>query len=171
MSGTDPSRATVQVYRIYIRAAPQAVWEAITKPEWTERYGYRMEYDLRPGGDFRGYTSEAQKRGGAAIGIRFADVAVEGEVIEVVAPRKLVLRYHMVIDEVTAAEGFTHLTYEIEAAPGGVTKLTLTHDLDGAPTLSALVSGAWEDKGAGGGWSWVLSEIKSLLETGKGMVR
>ena len=32
--------------------SPQAIWDAITKPEWSERYGYggRVEYDLRPGG-------------------------------------------------------------------------------------------------------------------------
>ena len=31
---------TTQVYRVYIKATPQAIWDAITKPEWTERYGY-----------------------------------------------------------------------------------------------------------------------------------
>ena len=43
---------TVQVHRVYIKATPEAIWDAITKPEWTERYGYaaRVEYDLRPGG-------------------------------------------------------------------------------------------------------------------------
>lgn len=32
-----------------IKATPQAIWDAIMKPEWTERYGYggRGEYDLR----------------------------------------------------------------------------------------------------------------------------
>ena len=29
-----------------------------------------------------------------------------------------------------------------------------------------MVSGALEDTGAGGGWNWVLSDLKSLLETG-----
>ena len=31
---------TVQVYRIVIKATAQAIWDAITKPEWTERYAY-----------------------------------------------------------------------------------------------------------------------------------
>ena len=45
-------RTTTQVYRVYIRTTPEAVWDAITKPEWTERYGYQgvADYDLRPGG-------------------------------------------------------------------------------------------------------------------------
>jgi len=161
-----------QVYRVYIKATPQAVWDAITKPEWTAKYGYggRMEYDLRPGGSFRGYTSEAMKKGGAAKGIHVPDVAIEGEVVETDAPRKLVLKWHMVMDPATTAESFTRLTDEIEDMKGGVTKLTLIHDLEGAPRLAGIISGTWEDQGAGGGWSWVLSDLKSLLETGKGFM-
>ena len=52
---------------------------------------------------------------------------------------------------------------------GGVTKLTLIHDLEGAPKLQLLLSGGMEDEGAGGGWNWVLSDLKSVLETGKGL--
>src|SRR3954451_13642455 len=37
---TTMTATTTQVYRVYIRTTPQAVWDAITKPEWTERYGY-----------------------------------------------------------------------------------------------------------------------------------
>ncbi len=72
----------------------------------------------------------------------------------------------MAMDPQIAAEGFTRLTYEIEAGKGGVTKLTVTHDLEGAPKLTALVSGEMGEA-AGGGWSWVLSDLKTLLETGK----
>ncbi len=64
-------------------------------------------------------------------------------------------------------EGFTRLTWEIEEGQGGVTKLKVIHDLEGAPKLAALVSGEMEDMGAGGGWSWVLSDLKTLLESGK----
>ena len=42
MSTTDESTVTTtQVYRVYIRATPEAIWDAITKPEWNEKYGYR----------------------------------------------------------------------------------------------------------------------------------
>jgi hypothetical protein len=64
------------------------------------------------------------------------------------------------------AEGFTRLTYEIEEGKGGVSKLTLIHDLQGAPQLALLVGGQMEDTGAGGGWNWVLSGLKTVLETG-----
>jgi hypothetical protein len=73
----------------------------------------------------------------------------------------------MVMDEEMAKEGFTRLTYEIEAGKGGVSRLTVTHDLQGAPRLAVLVNGGLEDTGAGGGWSWVLSGLKTVLETGE----
>ena len=43
---------TTQVHRVYIRATAQAIWTAITDPEWTASYGYggHAHYDLRPGG-------------------------------------------------------------------------------------------------------------------------
>ncbi len=65
------------------------------------------------------------------------------------------------------AEGFTKLTYEIEATERAGTKLTVIHELEGAPTLAAMVAGEAEAEGAGGGWAWALSDLKSLLETGK----
>jgi hypothetical protein len=43
------------------------------------------------------------------------------------------------------------------------------HELEGAPKLALLVSGGMEDQGAGGGWSWVLSDLKTLLETGSSL--
>ena len=73
----------------------------------------------------------------------------------------------MVMDPEMAEQEFTRLTWEIEEGKGGVTKLTVIHDLEGAPKLAMLVSGGMEEGGAGGGWSWVLSDLKTLLETGK----
>jgi len=162
MTTMAATTATTQVYRVYIKATPQAIWDAITQPEWTERYGYggRGEYELRPGGSYRGFTSEAMRSMGAP------DLAVDGEIIEVDPPRKLVQTWRMVMDEAMASQGFTRLTCEIEERPGGVSRLTVIHDLQGAPTLALLLSGGMEDQGAGGGWSWVLSGLKTLLETG-----
>jgi uncharacterized protein YndB with AHSA1/START domain len=159
---TAETRVTTQVYRVYIKASPQAVWDAITQPDWTDRYGYggRVEYDLRPGGAYRGLASEGMRSMGAP------EVAVDGEVLECDPPRRLVQTWRMVMDPGLAAEGFTRLTYDIAECQGGVTRLTVTHELDGAPRLAALVAGGMEETGAGGGWSWVLSGLKTLLETG-----
>jgi uncharacterized protein YndB with AHSA1/START domain len=171
MTATTETGITTQVYRVYIKATPQAIWDAITKPEWTERYGFggRVEYDLRPGGAYRVPTTEAMKKVGAEMGISVPDVMVDGEVVEADPPRRLVQTFRMLMDEATTAEGFTRLTYEIEEGKGGVTKLTLIHDLEGAPKVAMLSSGAMEDTGAGGGWSWVLSDLKTLLETGRSL--
>jgi uncharacterized protein YndB with AHSA1/START domain len=161
---TTMTETTVtQVYRVYIKATPEAIWEAITRPEWSKRYGYggSVDYDLRPGGDYRAYTSDAMRQQGAP------DLAIDGEVIEVDPPRRLVQTWRMVMDEGMTAEGFTRLTYEIEPIGDGVSKLTLVHDLTDAPKLQLLMSGGMESGGAGGGWSWVLSDLKSLLETGE----
>ena len=79
-TGTQTTETT-QVYRVYIKAAPEAIWEAITKPEWTVKYGYAplVEYDLRPVG-FHVYANEGMKALGCP------DVISDGEVIEADPP-------------------------------------------------------------------------------------
>jgi len=158
---------TTQVYSIYIKATPEKIWEAITKPEWTDRYGYGglTDYDLTPGARFETHPSEAMVKAGQEMGHPTPDVIIDGEVIEADQPRRLVLSWRMLMDAELAAEGFTRLTYELKEAAGG-TKLTVVHELENAPMLAAVTSGGNEDQGAGGGWPWILSDLKSLLETG-----
>ena len=170
MAGTG---TTTQVFRVYIKTSAQAVWDAITKPEWTERYGYggRPEYDLRPGRPYRWLTSEEMRAQGAARGFEVPEVALDGEILEVDPPRKLVVTWRMLMDPSLIAEGFTRLSYEIDEAPNGVTRLTVVHELKDAPLLATLLAGGRESEGAGGGWSWVLSGLKTLLETGSEMPR
>ena len=165
MTTTATAIGTTLVYRVYIKTTPQAIWDAITKPEWTERYGYcgRVDFDLRPGGTYTGYSSEGMRSMGAP------EVAVDGQVLEVDPPHKLVQTFRMVMDPTMEAQGFTRLTYEIEERKNGVSRVTLTHELEGAPVLAVLMSGGMEDEGAGGGWSWVLSGLKTLLETGQSL--
>jgi uncharacterized protein YndB with AHSA1/START domain len=167
MTTMAETSVTTQVYRVYIRATPEAIWDAITKPEWSRRYGYGgdVEYDdLRPGGSYRAYTSPEMRAHGAP------DLAIDGDVIEADPPRRLVQTWRMLMDEQLASEGFTRLTYEIAERENGVTRLTLTHELEGAPQLATLLSGGMEDAGAGGGWAYVLSSLKTLLETGEAFV-
>jgi uncharacterized protein YndB with AHSA1/START domain len=169
MSTTTRTSLTTQVYRVYIKAPAQAIWDAITDPEWTTRYGPGgvVEYDLRPGGRYRALASEAMKRHGAEMGLSIPEVVMDGEVIEADPPRRLVQTMRALWDEATAAEGFTRLTWEIEELPTGVSKLTVIHDLEGAPHLAAVIHGDMEGEGAGGGWSEILSDLKTLLETGR----
>ncbi len=150
----EPS--TRQIHRVYIKATPQAVWDAITQPDWTEKYGYggRSEYDMRPGGAFRTVASPEMQ----ALGM--PEIVIDGEVIECDPPRLLVQTWRARWGD----EPATTLTYEISARTDGVVCLTVTHDLVGAPETASMVAGAVE--GAGGGWAEVLSDLKTLLETG-----
>jgi uncharacterized protein YndB with AHSA1/START domain len=143
MSTTSPTSTTTQVYRVYIKATPEAIWEAITNPDWTEN----------------------MRRGASEMGFGVPDVVVDGEVIEADPPRRLVQTWRLLMDPALKAEGFTRLTWEIEDSSTGVSKLTVTHDVEGAGT-AAVVAGERESEGAGGGWNEVLSGLKTLLETG-----
>jgi uncharacterized protein YndB with AHSA1/START domain len=173
-SGTTSAEApaaTTQVHRVYIRATPERIWQAITDPEWNGRYGYSApaEYELRAGGAYRSFATEDMKRVSAEMGWPCPDVIVDGEVIEAEAPRKLVQTWRMLMDATAAAEGFSRLTYLIEG-PGqdGVCRLTVTHELAGMPSLYAMTSGDNEfGEMGGGGWPWILSDLKTFLETGE----
>ena len=166
MTSATQSATTTQVYRVWIKATPEAIWDAITKPEWTERYGYQgvSDFDLRVGG-------KANMKPGA--GMRaFAhvpDTVIDGEFLEVDPPRRLKQTWRMLMDPGLADEGFTTLTYEIEPVGEGVTKLTVIHELENAPKLALMLAGGHEAEGAGGGWAWVLSDLKSVLESGRHM--
>jgi uncharacterized protein YndB with AHSA1/START domain len=157
--------ATSQVYRVYIKATPEAVWRAVTDPQWNRRYGYGApaEYELRPGGAYRVYPTEEMAERGAA------DVMVQGEVLEVDPPRRLVQTWHPLFSPELVAEGARRLTWEIDDGPSGVCRLTVTHEVADAPLTAQMVSG--EHAEAGGGWGWILSDLKTLLETGAAMSR
>ena len=146
---TTDTLTTTQVYRVYIKATPQAIWDAITDPAWTERYGYtnRADYELRPGGAYRSYPSEAMTRGAEAAGFTLPEVVVDGEVIEADPPRRLVQTFRMLMDPEAAEEGFTRLTYEIAETQGRRQQAHRAHELEGAPKLALVVGGRLEDTG------------------------
>ena len=168
---TPQATGTTQIHRVYIKAEPERIWQAITDPEWNGRYGYSApaDYDLQAGGAYRSFATEEMKASAASMGWQLPEVIVDGEVLEADPPRRLVQTWRMLMDPTAAAEGFSRLTYEIEG-PGsdGVCRLTVTHELAGMTTLYAMTAGD-NEFGAmgGGGWPWVLSDLKTLLETGE----
>jgi uncharacterized protein YndB with AHSA1/START domain len=167
---TQTETLTTQVYRVWIKASQDKIWAAIVDPEWNTRYGYAAPsfYDLKPGGSYHATANQGMKDYGQQMGFPVPDTIVDGEVVEVDPPRRLVQTWRMLMDPTTAAEPFTRLTYEIEESKTqpGVCKLTVTHQLAGAPATAAMVAGS-DEAGAGGGWAWILSDLKSMLETGK----
>jgi uncharacterized protein YndB with AHSA1/START domain len=136
--------ATTQVYQVFIRATPEAIWEAITKPEFTERYFYGVRMELTP----------EQKL------TQWGDEIGKDPVFEFDPPRRLVHGWHSKWNPELYAEEPSRVTWELEPQEDGTTLLTVVHDeLEGAPKTAASV--------AGPGWMRVLSGLKTLLETGK----
>jgi uncharacterized protein YndB with AHSA1/START domain len=145
MTSTTTAQTT-QLYRMYIKATPEAIWEAITTPEFTARYFYGARISVTPD-RYR------------ALG---PDDAIWGDdgVLEYDPPKKLVHEWRSRYDEELAAEDPSRVTWEIEPQEDGATcLLTVVHDrLEGAPKTAASVSG---------GWAYILSGLKTLLETGE----
>ncbi len=136
---------TTQVYQVYIKATPEAIWEAITKPEFTAQY-------------FHGARITATAEHRAARGPDGSDWG-DGLVFEFDPPRRLVHEWRSQYDPDMAEEEPSRVAWEIEPQDGGYCLLTVTHDqLEGAPKTAESVSGA--------GWMMVLSGLKTLLETG-----
>ena len=139
---TTTAQAT-QVYSVFIKATPEQVWDAITRPEFTQQYFYGARIELR--GDRRF----------SAIG----DTEWDEEVLEAEPPSRLVHRFVAAYDPDMAAEEPSRVTWEIEPQEGGISKLTVVHDqLETAPKTAESVAG---------GWMYILSGLKTLLETGK----
>jgi uncharacterized protein YndB with AHSA1/START domain len=145
---TTTNVQTTQVYQVFILATPEQIWDAITKPEFTERYFHGVRIELRDG------------RRVSALG----DQEWDEEILETDPPRRLVHRWISGYDPDLAAEEPSRVTWEIEPQDSGTTLLTVVHDqLEGAPKTAEGVSGT--------GWMFVLSNLKTLLETGEPLSR
>ena len=141
---------TTQVYSVFIRATPEQIWEAITAPEFTHKYFYGSHVTVSPDG-YRGLDAKGSE-------------LVVGPVFEFEPPHRLVHGWRALYDPEMAEEEESRVTWEIEAQDGGVSRLTVVHDrLEGAPKTAENVSGA--------GWMYVLSGLKTLLETGEPLNR
>ena len=128
---------TTQVYRVYIKATPQAIWDAITKPGVDAAVRLPGSCRVRPAAGRQ--VPGARARHMQAMGM--PEVVVDGEVLEADPPRKLVQTWRFLWDEEIAAEGPTRVTFDIEEDDGGVTRLTVTHELENAPMTAAQAGG------------------------------
>ena len=134
------------VYVTYIRTTPEKLWAALTEPKFTQQYwfGMRSESVWTVGSPWRLVSGEGQ-------------VMDSGEVVESDPPRRLVLRWRNEWKPEIKAEGFSLCTMELEPQ-GTAVKLTITHTIE-RDDSKLIVS-------VSGGWPKVISNLKSLLETG-----
>ena len=145
---TTTTAPATQVYQVFIRATPDAIWEAITTPAFTERYFHGSRIEITPAGR-RSLGPDGEVRG-------------DSRVLEFDPPRKLVHGWQSLYDRELAEEEPSRVTWEIEPKRRGYCKLTVTHDqLEGAPKTAESVYGE--------GWMMVISGLKTLLETGNGL--
>ena len=134
------------VYVTYIRTTPDRLWSALTSQEFAQQY-WRGAYpiaDWRVGGSWKLMFPDG----------RAADV---GEIVAFEPGKRLSIRWRNEFKPELKAEGWSLCAMEIETVDEAV-KLTVTHSMEreGSKFIDAVSSG----------WPQVLSNLKSLLETG-----
>ncbi|MEU6476816.1 SRPBCC family protein [Streptomyces sp. NPDC047017] len=132
-------------YVLYIGSTPEAVWDALTDADLTAAYwGHSNISDWRAGSRWEHVRTD---------GSGVADVT--GTVVEADRPTRLVTTWDPPGDA-AHPEQPSRVTFGIRAY-GDIVRLTVTHeDLADEAALA----------GASSGWPAVLSNLKSLIETG-----
>ena len=144
---TQPAAAPKHVYELFIRAPAEAVWAIITDDEKTPLY---QHFNM---------ASRSEWRVGGRVEFRMGDrLAIEGEIIEHVPPRRLVMSFGARWSPEVAADAPSRVTWEVVPIGADACKLTLTHDgFDGETATSRAVVQGWPE---------TLSRLKTLAETG-----
>jgi len=133
------------VYVSYIRITAEKLWHALITAELIKQYrfGMSVESDWKVGSPWRMYAD--------------GSLMDSGEILESVSQKRLVLSWLNEWKPAFKAEGDSRCVYEIE--PMGVSaKLTLTHSMERPD--SRFIAAVSE------GWPMVISNLKSVLETG-----
>ena len=134
------------VYVSYIKTTPEKLWQALTTPQSIKQY-------------WAGMYAETDWKVGSAWTMKFPDgrVADAGEIVEFSPPQRMVIKWRNEWKPEMKEEGFSRCTFDLEETDGAV-KLTVTHGID---VLNSKFIEA-----VSGGWPFILSNLKSLLETG-----
>ncbi|HET7794926.1 MAG TPA: SRPBCC family protein [Rhizobacter sp.] len=144
------------VYVTYIATTPEKVWQAFTDPAVMRQYWYA------PHEDCGGHTNVSDWRPGSRWEHQSVATAgrvdIVGKVVESAPPHRLVYTWARPSEESDASR-HSRVAIDIEPNGPGVVRVTVTHtDLD-AKMLT----------GISGGWPKVLSNLKTLLETGRAL--
>jgi uncharacterized protein YndB with AHSA1/START domain/DNA-binding transcriptional ArsR family regulator len=133
------------VHATYIKASPERIWQALTDSSFTLRYYYHS-------------TVHSDWAVGSPYEFRIGDDrAIEGEILEADAPRRLAMTFHALWNDEVRSDAPSKMSFEIEDAGNGVSKLTVVHEDMGVATASEVT----------GGWPLIAAGLKTLLETGE----
>jgi DNA-binding transcriptional ArsR family regulator/uncharacterized protein YndB with AHSA1/START domain len=146
MSATA-TQTPAQVFAIFIRTTREQLWQALTESDYTLKYYYAS-------------TVESDWESGSPLLYKIGDdTAIVGEVVEATPPEKLVTTFDAQWDEAVRADAPSRITWILEEAGPGVSKLTVIHEGFESETAT------YEQ--VAGGMPYILSGLKTLLETGR----
>lgn len=140
--------APAHVYSVMIRATPERIWQAITDGVETERYYYGTRVD-----------SDWSRGGRVVYAYPDGSVAADGEVLEIDAGRSVTMAFHARWSPEIEAEGPVRMTWAVEPVGPGVSKLTVT--------TAGMTEGGVVEREFGGGIVFIVSGLKTYLETGE----
>jgi len=135
------------VYVTYIRTTPEKLWSALTDPALVRKYwlGVHQETDWKVGSPWRLIFEDGR-------------VADTGEIVEFEPLKRIVINWRNEFRSELKEEGVARCTIELEPRDGAV-KLTIAHVMD-RPKAKFI-------EAVSVGWPMILSNLKSLLETGE----
>ena len=140
------------VYVTYIRTTPEKLWSALTDDaEFMKRYwfGTHCQSQWTAGSPWKMVSGEG-------------NITDAGEILEAEPRRRLVIRWQHQNKPELKAEGESRCTMELEPA-GAAVKLSITHTIEREPSKFI--------EAVSGGWPKILSNLKSLLESGVAVLR
>ena len=135
------------VYVSYILTTPEKLWSALTTPKFMKQYWFGMDFkcDWKPGSSWTMLFEDGR-------------ICDDGVIVESEPPKRLVIRWLNRWKPELSGEGESLCTFEI-TTEGEATKLSITHTIEVAESkFIGAVSG---------GWPKIISNLKSLLETGQ----
>jgi uncharacterized protein YndB with AHSA1/START domain len=139
------------VYVSYIRTTPEKLWSALTDAEFMRQYwfGMRCESDWTAGSSWKLVSSDGQ-------------IFDAGGIVAAEPPRRLVIRWRHQKRAELNAEGDSLCTMELEPS-GTAVRLSITHTIEHEPSKFI--------EAVSGGWPKIISNLKSLLETGSAVLQ
>lgn len=143
------------VYVTYIATTPEKVWRALIDTDVTRQFW------IDPSGGDPGHVNVSDWKPGSRWEHQRLDdartVDIAGKVVESTPPRRLAMTWARP-NEFDDDSKHSRVTFDIEPQSETLVRLTVTHeDLDNDPKMLS---------GIAGGWPKVLSNLKTLLETG-----